>query len=488
MASVHVVTDQHPRLTIDLVHYATNVWTPELQDPDNPRCCPLCFSLYVRVIFSPESKPQLDILLVDCHDFFGACTRMLSAPRHADDLPRLQRLLEGTVARCPNTAWHEYTKEHVGRELESVVFSLYRCLTHVIGAGPRPVKRTSTFVRKSRKGRWPVAVEQLLPHGVHDSLWAHAIWCHTLICLLSFMFLQKLLEIACPTILPALLNDSHREILMDSVLTVMRMPFPQFGQAQRLPLDAYQNMAAAAWLSDPHNGVVDIAVRFIHTFVSGPDAHMDDIFRFHAGYERVLFETLIAVADGGIRRDNSTRDSVAAMASSLHGFLHLGGSQLHPVIVAYRERVLPVASPSLNQRYTPGYFTSVVLSQYAQLRICGGPGCSQRATATGPDEPGKLRACSRCNFMQYCSRGCQQRDWRDAAGGERTCHKALCPILCKMWAAGCSLQNQRTKEFSATFERADISPSEFQIIHNCASTSAALPDAMRAMILGNVRH
>ncbi|EJD44968.1 hypothetical protein AURDEDRAFT_165840 [Auricularia subglabra TFB-10046 SS5] len=204
---------------------------------------------------------------------------------------------------------------------------------------------------------------------------------------------------------------------------------------------------------------------------------MDDLIDFYSGFERALFDSLVEVADADVvKRDTACR-SLAYMASSLHALLRLNEAELHPVIAAYRETVSPLSPPILHQPYTPGHFVGLLLGQWAKLRI---------GIATGPGDAWKLQACARCHFMRYCSRECQRADWRDDADGRRASHKALCPILCKLWGAGASIEKQTTKEFAVSFDAAGIEPCEFRVLHLWASASGVVPEKLRAILFGSL--
>ncbi|EJD44972.1 hypothetical protein AURDEDRAFT_165843 [Auricularia subglabra TFB-10046 SS5] len=475
------VSRRGPLMEVNVVQYAEIVWPSQLADPHSPQCCPLCFAFFVRILVMPETKPILERLLDENHAFFDACARMLTAPRGAEDLPRLQRLLKENTSRCSKDSWHRYVGRRPNYELNWLVYSLFNCLMNTVVLGPREVKRSSTFSAKSRKGSWPTALQQLLPYGAQESVVAYVLWCHTLIDPQPFVFLYKLLEIARPTVLPHLLDNAQRQLLVEDLLRMLRCTSPR---ATPAPKDKFQIMAGD-WLRDPRQALV--AVVFLTMVDGGPGAELDDIILFYAGFERAVLDGLLEVADAGIIDDGDTLHTLTSMASTLHAFLGLPDSELHPAVAAYRAKVSPLDSePTREQQYTPGQFVGLVLGQYVTRRACAGPGCAQTAISTGPDDPGKLRACSRCHFIRYCSRGCQQADWRGAADGERVSHKALCPILCKLWDAGASVEKQTTKEFSRTFDRAGIEPSEFQTLHLWAWTSGVVSEGMRPIIFGNV--
>ncbi|EJD44959.1 hypothetical protein AURDEDRAFT_114198 [Auricularia subglabra TFB-10046 SS5] len=464
-----------PHMVAQLVDYATNVLPPQLQDLDNPRCCARCFSVCVRMLFVPDHQAHIDNLLVDNHDFFQACARMLSAPRRGDDLPGLQQVLRKNTSRCSNRAWHQHPGDGM-KELVSLISCLYTCLTGVVGFGPRPVKGTSTFISKSRKGRWPLSLAQVLAHGTDQSVAAHVFWCHTFICPFSFMFLHKLLHIGRPTIIPHLLQDPPRVMLLESTLGIMRAACPRPHGSEPVFLDKY-GLTGVDWARKPDRHIVEIAFSVLDAAGAGTGARFDDVFCLYAGHERAVLETLLALADTGIVREARAREALVATAVTLSASQRVEEAEAHPVIAAYRAR-RPLAT-------TAGQFAYIVLAQHANLGACDGPGCLQRATPTGPDGPGKLRACARCQFVRYCTPVCQKADWKDRADGQRTSHKELCPILCKIRAAGCSILENRGYDFPAKFDRIKMDPADYQVLYRWAWTNGLVPEGIRAEIVAN---
>ncbi|EJD38704.1 hypothetical protein AURDEDRAFT_116362 [Auricularia subglabra TFB-10046 SS5] len=466
------------RFELDLQLHAAKVLTPQLADPSNPRCCPLCISQYGHMLTLASLEPALAVLLEHEHGFFGACANAVAAPRTTDDLQHLRRLLESNVLSCSTQYWHPCLPPRSGDVLCLFVSGVYKCLEAPFHRGRRPLKPGSTF-SKPRKGVWPLSLGDLLPYGLEESIAAHVFWWNTCLTPSIYPFLIMILDIARPSVLPHLIAGRQRTMLMDTVLKLLNSPSTASSTGQS------DVSSFSTWTPRQRSTAPTIAAELINTLMTGHDSRTGEFARFSAGYELALFEAI-----SGIFNDNDAREALNHLnrmllmttALGIHARLELPETTLPAELVAFRAYLHPPGVLE-QQSATGARMTQMLVINRRNLRTCAGPGCTTVAATTNRAEAAKLQACSRCKFFRYCGRDCQQADWKGGSG--HVAHKKLCPVLCRLSDGGALDGDRSFEDYSDVYDRVGVTKDELDILVQWARTSKLIPEAMTTRFLKN---
>lgn len=458
---------------MDLKMHALKVLAPQLEDPGNPQCCPLCLPQYSAMLLHPSGEPALTALLDCAHSFFDSCAKVLATPRTRDDLPPLRRMLARNVLRCGTKIWHGYLPSRSPDVLAQFVSALYAFMQAPFLRGRRPMKPGVTF-SKSRRGVWPSSLTDLLPFGIEASFAAHVFWWDTLITCDAYPFLVMILDIARPSILPLFLADQHRAKLMDSLLIALTSSLP------KSPTARGEADPISAWTPRERRNGPPFAAEFIHKLLVGHDCQIGDSRGFYVGYESVLFEAVSAIFHDAETRSHLLEHHASILTSlalTIHLELCLPESALHPDFIAARERHGITRPGAIEQEFATGArMTQMLVLTRRTVRACARLGCSAVAAATSPEEYGKLQTCARCKLFQYCGRECQQADWKGAGGGAP--HKKLCPVLCKLAEGGALDAHRPYAEYAQVYNRIDITMEDVGLLVSWARTSKLVDEAM----------
>ncbi|EJD38703.1 hypothetical protein AURDEDRAFT_154053 [Auricularia subglabra TFB-10046 SS5] len=454
------------RFTLDLKSHASNVLTPQLEDPGNPQCCPRCISQYASMLMEPASEPALTELLDGEHTFFDSCAKVLAAPRTVDDLQPLRDLLERNALRCSTKTWHAYLQPQSPDVLSQFLSALYLFLQAPFFRGRRMLNRGSTF-SKSRRGVWPLSLTDLLPYGLEASIAAHVFWWPSYLTGGAYTFLIMVLDLARPSILPILLADRNRTILMDTLLQLLTSTC------------AKPPRVRPRALSKLPQGLPHIAAEFFHTLLVGSDCVLGDSHGFYVGYEAALYEAISALFN-----DDATRAALqphlhsilTGLAVTMHVQLSLPESALHPDFIARRARDGTLRPSVIEKELASGArMTQNLILARRRVRACARLGCSVVAAVAHPDEYAKLQACARCRLVRYCSRQCQQADWKGANDG--VAHKKVCPVLCRLAEGGALEAHRPYDEYAELYNRIGITAEELRLLVAWARSSKLIDEA-----------
>ncbi|EJD48384.1 hypothetical protein AURDEDRAFT_162347 [Auricularia subglabra TFB-10046 SS5] len=187
--------------------------------------------------------------------------------------------------------------------------------------------------------------------------------------------------------------------------------------------------------------ILGASVGLLDILAHGHDGTTHDHVAFFAGHERPAFHAIFAALrdDKELRECPAPLEALLRFAGYLFKKLDLPPSFYDGVL---QERPPPDVSAA-DANYAKAVQHHLIL--LCKQRGCSSPGCGK----TVHDNGGRpFPTCANCKAVQYCSRACQQRDWK--TGQYR--HKDICPLLCRLLAEA-SIE-MGLQEFARAFEHA----------------------------------
>ncbi|EJD38229.1 hypothetical protein AURDEDRAFT_116576 [Auricularia subglabra TFB-10046 SS5] len=148
----------------------------------------------------------------------------------------------------------------------------------------------------------------------------------------------------------------------------------------------------------------------------GPDSRTHDLGQFIGPDVEILYYTVAAALD----KLPETHKAVPEFALWCHILYHCVPEGALPVSARMRrwtDEHLKPKPPSLKLSLEE------TVSRLARVRACGFCGIS----SVRKDDGKALSFCAGCKLVLYCSKSCQKQHWQGK--GERSPHKAVCPIL-----------------------------------------------------------
>ena len=281
-------------------------------------------------------------------------------------------------------------------------------------------------VFRERPDEWPMDLPQLFPHGIGNTLRAHIQWSTSMVSYASSAALAHLILVCHAVVMPELLSSPpmREDMLWLVVHFLYAVEAPEGPTDIVWPEGASQCVLPDAPWYTTGNASTLLAVRvaacLLRSIFEGPDATLDSITRFIAGYEAILATALRA----GIRAFQAVRDGWKTSP-----FRDL-------VLIAFAvDRIQTAKNPKRTRedkqflveasKAHPGLMQTleadlVITRVQAALigRTCVEPSCTSPHGKT--EVLARMHQCMSC-VEQYCSDACRRKDWAR--------HRFLCPLL-----------------------------------------------------------
>lgn len=389
----------------------------ELSNAASPTICPICFFVFsVTLSDDPGTQAHLPRLRAECHALFDACARTLLLPRTSDDYEKLRTLMTTNRLRCRGPASNHNLPTVSPDYLHAVLDGLSQMIHAGLHQGERSAVGRASMPRKAfgdKLGRWPSHTGQLFPYGEKEAVDALLDLCDLQVSGGPLGILNELLCISRAIVFPVLLSERNR-------MRVVRLIARQTDPAQ-----LRETSRSAPWLVEGDNALLTAAIGFLQILHFGPNALPGDAQELYKGSERILLSALCACLEEA-PFDGRTMCVIGPIAIDV--FVRAG----YPSGVNIPMRVVNLMRSKAEQM-TPSFARtlSMLVSQTVKRRRCAAPGCGV-AELEASGKP--FSTCSRCRVPRYCTKECQARDWKGAAGLP---HKKVCPVLCKLDAQSC---------------------------------------------------
>ncbi|KZV99384.1 hypothetical protein EXIGLDRAFT_762683 [Exidia glandulosa HHB12029] len=416
-----------------------NALAVSLQDAQRPACCPRCLRTFAEIL--GKDAAALDDVRINCHGFWNACMTVISTPRTSDDLAFLEPHFQSMERQCANRT--HTSKSSLGwstTQTRMFFDAAYECIYIGLTFGPKAIvlrTKPNQGFNSSKRSHWPVTIDQMFPGSEAGSIATHVFWCTQIFSPYPLHVLNQLVIVARPIVFPVILREPLHAQLVWALVQYLH-PYGStpvkdwIWSGGRAPCTAPEDWQSIPWLALQPRYAPVWAATFLHYLQRGPDAHYDDIRRFLAGYERVLWPAVkngYAVLATWPYADDHVVLRVTTLAVwtfTIHEVLDLPPSELsddikraaHPVSDDYEaENEISIAIP-----------IHIHLKRCANRRACFGPGCG----ITMQRNDGKpFQVCSRCKIVRYCSKECQKRDWTD---DRQFPHKRACAAISRLLA------------------------------------------------------
>ncbi|EJD44630.1 hypothetical protein AURDEDRAFT_114315 [Auricularia subglabra TFB-10046 SS5] len=398
------------------------------------RLCPICFLAVPNLL--KGDAPDIPELKTQYHDLWDACMRNLTVPRTESDTRQLHDGLRRNIDGCSlgGPAVHyallsEWGMVHLNDPIELFEVLLCLCLCNCLYGVDSSSRQTRTVIDRARtprkhfaskKGSWPIRIDQLFPYGPDRTVKALATISYWLPDDSPLRILNAVLHLARPRIWCHLLEPGNI-LALSYALVSMTLYGTRWGivAIQTLSQGALRErerppIRQAAWLGNGQG--LFAATEFLQTVTTGPHAHPDDVLQFMAPH-MALFRRVYRVAlQQAYTSEESWRPMVILLSAA-------SDECARAREIVSEERMRRYVADAPRSWAVTG---TVRHALHALAMRCAGPGCARTTLDTDGTAPG-LSACAKCRVVRYCSKGCQRADWRNS-------HKRMCPIFSTMQA------------------------------------------------------
>lgn len=476
--------------TLDALQMANMREALDESDGREVTCCPACFSSLAWRIAANEQLCKIS--RTAGHDFWNTCAAALAKNRTKAETSALRTRLAANLRACDSPEEHvrypKHIKDPVNLFFDALYTAMMACLLQGDGAMAKRRRRHNGF--RSHRDHWPTSFNQIFPQG-DQRVELVVDWCSSFVSHGPIMVLNLYLTICRPRILPYIMAQPTRGKLVWTIVRFLifdlQAPLYEWPGAEprRIPAgQAFPNTVRA------HHDAVSTICQIVGTIMSGPDYKMDDIYKFAADYELVLFnavQTAIEVLDK--RFDKTNFDILQKCALLLHKRLGLPDFFLEPRVRRWkRVNRLWQTAPSSDE-YIGNFF-----AQQAIANACAAPGCGSVVQAT---EARRFSKCSKCEAVSYCSKECQLRDWKEGfpcplpddlatelQAAPASKHKAICPIIARIRAGTASAMT--ASAFQSGIASTHLTQDERRTVVMWIVSRRVLPPRAAVQLLGLV--
>lgn len=255
---------------------------------------------------------------------------------------------------------------------------------------------------------WPTSARDLLPYGAKASLAGLLHWFDTEESAEIVNGLTGVLSICRRELMPELIDDERtRTAFVASVCRHLDTAAAAHRRLRRpADWDKRHDRRPAYRISS-----ICLLLQLIAT---GPGSDTASWARFARGFEGAL----LASFDGARRALGpcASHELLALFAVSTHEALGTPPERMPAPLREYALRFRAMEDDPYQRLFNQ-------LLNVSRTVGCCAPGCATHPHDIG--EGGKMQRCSGCRLLQYCSRECQKRHWKQ----ERWPHKAVCARL-----------------------------------------------------------
>ncbi|EJD35501.1 hypothetical protein AURDEDRAFT_175431 [Auricularia subglabra TFB-10046 SS5] len=405
----------------------------------SPSICPGCLAALCNTM--EHTTSGLYVLQTKCHAFWDASMAFAAADWTAERRDAASEVLRRTGAQCAKCQAHSCCAAAMRNIVaaESVFDYVFHLVCAYLRLGTiHGIRRDKGFI--STRGRWPTSADQLFPYGPERTM-------TSLIAQLSThswaeMVLFSLLSLHRPLAFPPLMLPPNRALVISYLVSRFAACVSEFNDdlaKQGQPILP----AARAALALRYIRAYELSAGMFHVVCSGPEHQPDAQQQFCRDHELELFfafDRMVSL----LPRD--------AIDQARLGWMAYLGTKLWFMLKAdarYADRAGPDPPVyvrgvmTLDTLKDPYRALSIYLHSRMANRGCHGPGCGK--TVHDKTTPGAFPRCSTCRAVQYCSRECQNTDWRRGA----VPHKKVCSILRELSALVSLSPDVSVAEFSA---------------------------------------
>ncbi|KAH7097658.1 hypothetical protein BKA62DRAFT_715547 [Auriculariales sp. MPI-PUGE-AT-0066] len=319
-------------------------------------------------------------------------------------------------------------------------------------------------------GSWPVTPRQILPYGAEVSARGYIVWACTSQAPRSLSAVATLLCRAFPLVWPILRDDAGlRSSIVDKLNRILYKTQCQWEphefNGSSTATSAYHRLTAnststAPLLESSHSDAsyaACCALTFLEAVSSHPAFAPTSIEEFISGPGIAL--TLLPTIHGLffhpiVREDYTVRNVLGKWIDAILWRLNVDASSrpkekaplLDHRVTAHLEQM---RYSSRRSTLSLAEICAFALYQHTSTRECLGPGCLAPILDIDDGYTRRLH-CGRCKLARYCSKDCQERDWRSevpvpcrrvpkingiltpvaaSETGQSVSHKALCALL-----------------------------------------------------------
>ncbi|EJD45532.1 hypothetical protein AURDEDRAFT_137213 [Auricularia subglabra TFB-10046 SS5] len=285
---------------------------------------------------------------------------------------------------------------------------------------------------RSAKGTWPTRIEQLFPFGPENTVTALVEACCTLASRCPLYVLTALLELARPRIWDILLQPENHQRISWAISSTLLLGVPGgFEQLELHPeftpagCSIPARWAEARWLRDGKG--LQAASALLYSLRAGNYSQPDDILRFAGAYAPLLGPALTIA----LEHYRTTQTECDALECYYHMFQRaMAVQKLRPV---FGEDALMFVIDGVPRDLAVLRIVRLAMNWLLLSRRCAGPGCARTMIDRIDDVDKPLSTCARCRLTRYCSKGCQQADWK---AGAPVPHRQLCSLLSRLREIG----------------------------------------------------
>ncbi|EJD35504.1 hypothetical protein AURDEDRAFT_130598 [Auricularia subglabra TFB-10046 SS5] len=418
-----------------IVRWAGNL-AAALQPVFSPTICPGCMSSFCQVTVPKNSI--IYVLQTRCHAFWDATMTFVAADWTSERRHAVSELLRRTGAQCGRCQARsccavDMAKIVAAPSVFDLIFKL-ACSYVRIGAH-HSLLSDKRFI--STHGRWPTSAEQLFPYGAERTISNLVAQLTTNSCAEWVLF--SLISLHRPLAFPVFMKAPNRARIISYLVTRFTACVSEFN-ADLARLRQPVIPAVRKRLVLRHIQTYQFGATMFLAICFGPDHSAEAHWEFCHQHELELFhafDKMVALLpDDAVDKYKTMVYLDTQLWFMLQTDPRLAAEAGPPP--AYIRGVVPLTA--LQDPYR-------ALFQYIRLRTgkrgCQRPECGM--TVHDKTTPGGFPRCSTCRAVRYCSRECQDADWRCGA----VPHKAVCRILRDLSAFVPDAQGVKATEFCA---------------------------------------
>ncbi|EJD35498.1 hypothetical protein AURDEDRAFT_130594 [Auricularia subglabra TFB-10046 SS5] len=398
-----------------IVRWADNL-AAALQPVFSPTICPGCLSSFCQIM--EHKNTIVYVLQTKCHAFWDATMAFVAAEWTSERRHAVSELLRRTGAQCSRCQAHSCCAADIAQIVAapSVFDLIFRLACSYLRVGvTHGVEREKRFI--STRGRWPTSAEQLFPYGAERTVSNLVAQLTTNSC--AEMVLFSFISLHRPLAFPAFMKAPNRARIISYLVARFTACVSEFN-ADLARLRQPVIPAVRKRLVLQHIQTYQLTANMFLVVCFGPEHGPDAHWEFCHQHELELFHAFDKMASLLPDDAGDEHEMMAYLGTKLWFML-----QTNPRLAA--EAGPPPAYirgvESLTGLQDPYRALCLYIQFRTRIRGCQRPGCDK--TVHDKTTPGGFPRCSMCRAVRYCSRECQDADWRCGA----VPHKAVCRIL-----------------------------------------------------------
>ncbi|KZV83065.1 hypothetical protein EXIGLDRAFT_843251, partial [Exidia glandulosa HHB12029] len=385
-----------------------------MRDPLHPTFCAACLHcVFLQVKGEGLShRAFLRELRANHHDFWRGVMYFLTVRRTAKLREVALDLLVAGVSACRSRSKAHIDAVRTLAEGDHLLYMVVNMCFNMVDACLAQSQFKAVKARKfSTHGLWPTSADDLLPAGAEDSLSSFLHWLLARPDSSIQTSLQDLYLACRPQLEPYLMMDGNRRLF---VQTIAKHICASANWLERTPPSkrfTNLNIFDPAMLITSLTGLLQFAMFDPHS-TSSHIPRLGVPHRLVGGMEEGLIAGFVKAY--ALFEDGVEKSQIGDVLTTLYDSRGTPPPQ----------RPAGLQSPFAAAQKMLGSAGDMFQREIRSRRdtgACGAAGCTVHERDIGR----RLQRCSGCAVLQYCSRECQRRDWKDA----KYPHKEVCARL-----------------------------------------------------------